>query len=114
MNRKSIVGLTLCLAAVLGAQQTLGGITGVATDATGSVVPGLVVLVKDVDTNLELKTVTSNNGTYQVLNLPVGHYSVSFTKEGFKTETHTSIVVQGDRVTTVRRMASVSAGSPRK
>ena len=104
MIRASLVAFSLLLAAIpgiLSAQQTLGGITGVVTDSTGSLAPGIVVNVKNVDTNLELKTVTSNNGTYQVLNLPVGNYSVSFSKDGFKTETHTAILVQGDRVTTV-------------
>ena len=89
------------IAGLLSAQQTLGGITGVVTDASGSLAPGIVVAVKNSDTNLELKTVTSANGTYQVLNLPLGNYTVTFSKDGFKTEAHTSIIVQGDRVTTV-------------
>ncbi len=104
MIRASLVAFSLLLAAtpgILSAQQTLGGISGVVTDSTRSLAPGIIVAVKNVDTNLELKTVTSNNGTYQVLNLPVGNYSVSFSKDGFKTETHTAILVQGDRVSTV-------------
>ncbi len=71
------------------------------TDASGSAVPGAAVLVKDVDTNLQIKATAANNGTYEVLNLPVGNYSVSFSKDGFKTETHTAIIVQGNRTTTV-------------
>ena len=90
----------LATAALLPAQ-TLGGITGTVTDATGSAVPGAAVLVKDVDTNLEIKTTADNKGIYEALNLPVGNYSVSFSKEGFKTEAHTAIIVQGNRVTTV-------------
>jgi hypothetical protein len=104
MNRKATLVSTLLLAALpamLAAQQTLGGITGVAVDASGSAVPGASVAVKNVDTNLQLKATTSGKGEYEVLNLPLGNYSVSFSKDGFKTETHTSIIVQGNRITTV-------------
>ena len=104
MLHKAFAISTLILAvipAILLGQQTLGGITGAVTDATGSAVPGAAVAVKNVDTNLEVKTTSSNKGEYEVLNLPVGNYSVSFSKEGFKTEAHTAILVQGNRVTTV-------------
>jgi len=109
---KALVVFTLALAAIpatLSAQQTLGGITGTVSDASGAAVPNAAVAIKNIDTNLELKTVTQNNGTYQVLNLPVGNYSVSFAKDGFNTEAHTSIMVQGDRVTTVNGNLQVGA-----
>ena len=83
------------------AQQLLGVITGTVVDATGSAVPAASVTVKNVDTNLQVKVLTAVTGSYQVPNLPIGNYSVSFGKEGFKTEMHTSIVVQGDRTATV-------------
>ncbi len=104
MIRKATALPTLLLAAfplILSAQQTLGGIAGTVTDATGSAVPGAAVDVRDIDTNLKVKTTASNNGTYEMLNLPVGNYSVSFSKDGFKTEAHTAIIVQGNRTTTV-------------
>ncbi len=104
MKRYATIIVTLLLAAIpmiLNAQLTLGGITGTVTDSSGSAIPGASVVVKDVDTNLEIKVTSAGNGAYEVLNLPVGNYSVSFTKEGFKKEAHTSIVVQGNRVTTV-------------
>jgi len=83
------------------AQQLLGGIVGTVVDTTGSAVPGAAVTVKNVDTNLQVKLTTAGNGSYQAPNLPVGNYSVSFSKEGFKTESHTSILVEGDRTATV-------------
>jgi hypothetical protein len=104
MINKAITVSMLLLAVLSGpmeGQQTLGGITGVVTDTTGSPVPGAIVAIKDVDTNLAVKALTPNNGSYQILNLPVGNYSVTFSKEGFQTEAHNSILVQGNRVTTV-------------
>ena len=112
MTRQAFCVPILFLAAlpvVLAAQQTLGGITGSVTDATGAAVPSAAVAIKNVDTNLELKTVTQNNGSYLVPNVPLGSYSVSFGKAGFKTENHTSILVQGDRTTTVNGKLEVGA-----
>jgi len=101
MTRQTIALSLVALTAAFVHAQQLGGITGSVTDATGAAVPSAAVTVKNTGTNLELKTTTQSNGTYQVLNLPVGDYSVTFAKDGFKTEAHTSILVQGDRVTTV-------------
>ena len=105
LKLKTLTLFVLIMAAVgsipLCAQQLLGGIVGTVVDATGAAVPAAVVTVKNVDTNLQIKMATSGNGSYQASNLPIGNYSVSFAKEGFKTETHTSILVQGDRTATV-------------
>ncbi|HUE04126.1 MAG TPA: carboxypeptidase-like regulatory domain-containing protein, partial [Bryobacteraceae bacterium] len=99
----SLVVLAIASAVLvpLRAQQVTGGIIGTVVDSTGSAVPGASVTVKDVDTNLQIKLTTSITGSYQATNLPIGNYSVSFGKEGFKTETHPSILVQGDRIATV-------------
>jgi hypothetical protein len=102
----------LCLASmplILNAQQTLGGISGAVADATGAAIPGVAVAVKNTGTNLEVKATTSPKGEYEILNLPVGDYSVSFSKDGFKTESHTAIIVQGNRVTTVNGKPEVGA-----
>jgi hypothetical protein len=103
MTRGLIAAALICLAGVSLAlsQQMLGAITGNVADDTGASVEGAKVSIRNVDTNLEVKTVTQSNGFFQAANLPIGNYTVTFSKEGFKTETHTSILVQGDRTTTV-------------
>jgi hypothetical protein len=45
--------------------------------------------------------VTNQAGAYNLFGLPIGTYRVSFSKEGFKTETHSQILVQANRTTTV-------------
>ena len=67
VTRASILFLA-ALPAIRSAQQTLGGITGVAPDASGSAVPGAAIAIKDLDTNIEVKATAQNNGAYQVLN----------------------------------------------
>ena len=91
------------------AQQTLGGITGTVVDPSGSSVPGVEVKAVSDDTKL-VRTAKSNaEGTYALVNLPIGKYTLTFTLQGFSTEKIPGIVVQADR--TVSLPAKLSVGS---
>jgi len=93
--------LAIGLRAPLDAQQILGTITGTVKDASGAAVPEATVRARNIATNLEVVEHTQANGSYSVPNLPAGSYTLTFTKEGFETETHTEVLVNGDRTTTV-------------
>ncbi len=97
--------------APLYAQLVLGGITGTVKDASGAKVPDVSVKARNNGTNLEVSTTTKGGGEYTFANLPIGQYSVSFSKTGFETENHTSIQVDGDRTTTVDGSLKVGAVS---
>jgi Carboxypeptidase regulatory-like domain len=106
LKLRLIASVCACLALLAGAlpiraQQSLGGITGTVADSTGAAVPGARVIIKNLGTNLEVSKSTSLNGSYLAPDLPIGNYGVSFTKDGFKTENHTAILVEGARTTTV-------------
>lgn len=90
------------------AQQTLGSINGTVTDSTGGVVPGTAVRAHNADTGLEQTATTKNDGSFSIVDLPIGTYSVTFSKTGFKTDVHAQILVQANRTTTVN--ASMQAG----
>src|SRR5579864_3143458 len=81
-------------------QQTLGAITGTVTDPSGAIVSDATVKAINIATNLEVGA-HSKNGSFLIPDLPAGTYRVTITKEGFKTETHTKILVSGNRTTTV-------------
>ena len=85
----------------LRAQQVLGSVTGTVKDPVGASVPDAAVRVRNIATNLQVSATTKSNGSYVISNLPIGAYEVSFSKPGFETETHTQILVQADRTTTV-------------
>lgn len=93
--------LILLLANTNQAQQTLGVITGTVTDPSGAAVVGADVRATNIATNLEVSAATSSNGSFQIPQLPAGTYRLTITKEGFKTETHTEVLVSGNRTTTV-------------
>jgi len=83
------------------AQQILGAITGTVKDATGAAVPAATVKAVNIATNFAVTAKTQTNGSYVASNLPAGTYKLTITKEGFETETHTEVLVNADRTTTV-------------
>ena len=105
MRARTILALTLVfffLAAVnLPAQTFRGTILGTVTDASGAVVAGAKVTVKNTGTGLERTTETSADGSYSVPELPIGTYSVTITQTGFQTFVATGLTVD---VATDRRV----------
>ncbi|MGO9319121.1 MAG: carboxypeptidase regulatory-like domain-containing protein [Terracidiphilus sp.] len=75
------------------AQTFRGSIQGTITDSSGAVVPGAQVKVISPSTGLS-RTMTSNDqGEYVAAELPLGTYSVTVEKKGFRTTTLTLIPV---------------------
>ena len=90
------------------AQQTLGGIVGTVTDASGSSLQGATVKVVQDGTSLTRSAVSSSNGSYALPDLPIGTYTVSFSHDGFDTANYPNIVIQADR--TVSLPAQMKVG----
>ncbi len=99
--------LFLCLfLAVFGAvcalaQNANGRIVGVVTDPQGAVVPGARISVTNVSTNNSRQTSSGPDGTYQVLDLPIGNYKVTAELSGFAklvTDPHQLLINQTLRV----------------
>src|SRR5579864_1824989 len=82
-------------------QQSLGGISGTVIDSSGGVVQGAVVKIHNVATGFEQTANTKADGSFSIVDLPIGTYSVTFSRDGFKTEAHSQILVQSNRTTTV-------------
>ena len=101
----------LALAAVPGAhaQGLLGTILGTVTDASGASIGAASVKARSFATNLEVSTLTKENGLYQASNLPIGDYTLTISKTGFQTEVHSQIVVQAERSTTVNAVLQIGA-----
>jgi hypothetical protein len=83
------------------AQQTLGGITGTVTDASGAVVVGATVNLIGDQTKLSRTQTTNSSGSYLFVNLPIGTYTLSFTQAGFQAQNIPSILVQANRTATL-------------
>ena len=71
---------------LLGMAQTGGTISGSCRDASGALIPGATVTVRNVDTGLTREVITGEQGRYSAPNLPVGPYEVQVSLTGFQTE----------------------------
>jgi outer membrane receptor protein involved in Fe transport len=75
--------LLACAALSASAQQITGNIRGTVSDSSGAVVQAALVTVKSVETSLTRTTVTDPNGSYVLLELPIGSYRLEVTATGF-------------------------------
>jgi hypothetical protein len=73
------------------AQEVTGSIVGTVTDASGAVVPGAKVTVLNEGTRVVRELSTDELGNYLATLLPIGVYTVSVEKQGFKKASHTKI-----------------------
>src|SRR5271168_672372 len=92
----SFLALLLLLPALLSAQSVVtGGLTGIVTDASGSIIAGAAVSLKNQSTGEVLSATTGATGTYQFTLLKPGIYVVSVSLTGFKKVTETVEVLLG-------------------
>ena len=82
------------------AQTFRGTILGTVTDSSGAAVSGATVTVKNTGTGLVRTVTTDDDGNYSVPELPIGTYSVTVEKSGFKVGVVNGISVE---VSTERR-----------
>jgi len=87
-----LVLLIAVLGTVAFAQEITGTLVGTVKDASGAVIRNATVTVKNMDTNVVVRTVTTtDNGEYVATLLPIGRYSVTVEASGFKTITQSKI-----------------------
>ena len=75
----------LCLPGPLRAQGLTGQISGTVTDATGAVLPGVTVVIRNVGTGLTRETVTGSDGVFLFPDLLAGTFDLTVSMQGFKT-----------------------------
>ncbi|MGC4048817.1 MAG: carboxypeptidase-like regulatory domain-containing protein [Paludibaculum sp.] len=90
-----LIGLSLAASSAAFAQT--GQITGRVADASGAVVAGASVKVKNAGTNVERSTVSNESGLYTVPLLGPGRYHVAAEKPGFKLATLANVDLAVDQ-----------------
>src|SRR5215218_6544337 len=97
--RHGLFALTVFLLACgAAAAQT---ITGVVTDTSGGVAPGVTVEARNTS-NQQVRTVaTDGAGRYRIVNLQPGTYAVTFTLDGFSPATRPNITLTSDFTATI-------------
>jgi hypothetical protein len=103
----------LLLTSNLSGQVDRGGLTGTVKDPSGLVVPGARVSAVQNATGLERTAITTASGTYDIPELPVGAYTVTFALKGFQTVRFESLQVAVEHTTTLDAVLLVSGATER-
>ena len=97
-SRRFLRLFVLFLAATLvpvmaSAQGASGTISGTASDATGGVLPGVTITIRNDDTGAVRELVSADTGRFHAPNLPPGPYTVTAALSGFQTMSRKNIVL---------------------
>src|SRR5436189_6238743 len=97
MRLKVILGVVLLVASasLAVAQITSATISGTIKDETGGVLPGVDVVIRNVETGLTRSVVTDSNGYFAVPGLAPGEYETRAMLQGFRTGVQTGIALEG-------------------
>jgi hypothetical protein len=106
----------LCLPALtlsLAAQSEAGGatVTGAVTDPTGAVVAGAKVTISSDQTGFTREATSTDSGLYAFVRIPIGRYSLTVDKSGFKQVRRTDIDLAVGAVLTLDVQLTVGATS---
>lgn len=112
MSRPIALILAMTVVAALPAwsqtQITAGVIQGTVTDATGAVIPGAAVEVRNTATNLARALITSADGRFVALQLQPGPYRVTVTLAGFATHVQEDVNLTVGQSITINPVLKVS------
>jgi outer membrane receptor protein involved in Fe transport len=82
---RGLAVLLMILAALpITAQQITGNIHGTISDPSGALVQSAAVSVQQIETGLTRTASTDRNGSYLLVELPVGHYRLEVAAKGFQ------------------------------
>jgi hypothetical protein len=111
----------LSWAGISWAQTSTGTISGTARDSSGGVLPGIQVVILNVDTGISRTLQTDDGGHYSAVSLSLGHYRVTGSRDGFNKEVREgielavgqeAIVDLSMTVGTVAQTVTVTGGAP--
>src|SRR4051794_40014574 len=92
-------------------QSINGSIRGRVVDETGSPVAQTSVSAENADTGFVRSTSSSDEGYYDLPNLPIGSYSVTIQKPGFETQRHTGVTLNAGSEAVIDGQLKVGATS---
>jgi len=93
------------------AQVDRGALNGTVSDPQGRVIPGVKVLAVQEATGLHREAVTSAQGTYDIPELPIGTYAVTFTHDGFQPSRFDDVIEEVGKTRTLNPSLQVAGAS---
>lgn len=106
-----LASLALLLGAPSAWAQTTGAITGIVTDASGAVLPGVSITVTGERLAAPQTQVSDSTGTYRFDRLAPGTYAVKFELQGFRTVDRPDVRISAAFVATINGKMEVGSVS---
>jgi hypothetical protein len=95
------IALCLTVSAPIGAQTAMATVRGKIVDEQGAVLPGVLVTVRALETNLTRTVTTTDVGEYYLPNLPAGAYQLQATLDGFSPARREQLVLAVGQYATI-------------
>src|SRR5579859_895887 len=114
MFRKVFLSTTVCSLAVFAVSafgQATTSVRGRITDPSGAAIPSAQVQLTRADTNFSRRTVASNEGSYELLQLPPGTYTLSVSATGFATVERKDFALQVNLPATADFQLQIASGA---
>ncbi|MGB8538021.1 MAG: TonB-dependent receptor [Acidobacteriaceae bacterium] len=83
------------------AQSTSAALSGTITDRSGAVIPDANVTLTNADTGTQQQTKTGSTGSYSIINIRPGNYSVQASKAAFASVERPGVVLQVNQTATL-------------
>ncbi len=96
--RRAVLLFASVVFAIAADAAPVGSIKGYVRDASGAVIPGVILALQNELTSVTQKTTTDENGLYQFRDLQPGMYQVSAELAGFRKTTVRGILVLVDQL----------------
>src|SRR5579862_2582045 len=93
--------LTVLASVNLSGQQITGSIRGTVVDPSGAIVQAAIVTAKQIDTGLARTATTGRDGSYVLVELPIGHYQLEVRAKGFQTYLQQGITLEVNESATI-------------
>jgi len=93
-----LLGPAVLLACIYGWAGPEGSISGKVTDPSEAVVPGVTVIVSNVETGVQQMTTTNSDGFYSLPALPPGQYQIEAHQSGFRPVLRSGLIMETGKV----------------
>ena len=105
----ALAGLVFVLPQTALAQTSTAAINGTIQDATGAVIPEAEIVLTNVETGVERRTLSNTVGNYVILHIPPGSYVIDVTREGFSVARDDEVNLEVNQTATYNFTLAVGA-----
>ena len=109
MSCCAILQIMLCTFPTQGQSGGTGALAGTISDKSGAVIPGVLIELTNIATNIQRTTTTASDGSYKFGLLAPGEYRLKFEAKGFKSTLVPSVTINVTETPIVNEVLEIGA-----